>query len=297
MRRRLPPLNPLRAFEASARHLQVAKAADELNVTASAVSHQLRTLEAALGVALFDRSRKRLKLTPQGAALLPSINAAFQTIADATARIGETSMAGDLVISCPIALTSRWLARHIGEFLRQNPEVNLRIIPSNDDREIYTPAVDLCIRYGNGRWQGRRVTALCTVALFPVCSPMLMNGPHPIRAVRDLGHHLLLCEDDGTEWARWLLGASGRLAEFRTVPLGNAHIAMESAIHGQGVALGDNILAKDDLTEGRLVRLFEATIPAEHAYHIVCRHELAETPLVSGFIQWIEGKIRDGEGG
>jgi LysR family glycine cleavage system transcriptional activator len=297
MRRRLPPLNPLRAFEASARHLQVARAADELNVTPSAVSHQLRTLEAALGVTLFDRTKKRLRLTPQGAALLPSINAAFQTIADAAARIGDASMAGDLVISCPIALTSRWLVRHIGEFLRQYPEVNLKIIPSNDDREIYAPGVDLSIRYGNGRWQGRRVTALCTVALFPVCSPMLMNGPHPIRAVRDLQHHLLLCEDDGSEWARWLLGASGRLAEFRTVPLGNAHVALEGAVSGQGVALGDGILAQDDLTEGRLVRLFETSIPAEHAYHVVCRHELAETPLVGGFIQWLEDKIRDGDRG
>jgi LysR family glycine cleavage system transcriptional activator len=297
MRRRLPPLNPLRAFEAAARHLQIAKAAAELNVTPSAVSHQLRTLEESLGVALFDRTKRQLKLTPHGAALLPSINSAFQTIADAAAKVGDASMAGDLVISSPVALTSRWLVRHIGEFLRQHPQVNLRIIPSNDDKEIYAPAVDLCIRYGNGRWSGRRVTALCTVALFPVCSPMLMNGPHPIRAVRDLQHHLLLCEDDGTEWARWLLGASGSLAEFRATGLGNAHIALEGAIFGQGVALGDSILAKDDLTEGRLVRLFEATIPAEHAYHIVCRHELAETPLVGGFIAWIEGKLRDGQTG
>ncbi|GGF28845.1 LysR family transcriptional regulator [Aliidongia dinghuensis] len=294
MRQRLPPLNPLRAFEASARHLQVAKAADELNVTPSAVSHQLKTLEAALGVTLFDRTKRRLKLTPQGAALLPSINAAFQTIADATAKIGDGAMAGDLVISCPVALTSRWLVRHIGEFLRQNPAVNLKLIPSNDDREIYTPAVDLCIRYGNGRWHGRRVTALCSVALFPVASPMLMNGPHPIRTVRDLQHHLLLCEDDGTEWARWLLNAAGHAADFRTVPLGNAHIALEGAVCGQGVALGDSVIAADDLAEGRLVRLFETTIPAEHAYHVVCRPELAETPLVGGFIQWLEAKIREG---
>jgi LysR family glycine cleavage system transcriptional activator len=297
MRRRLPPLNPLRAFEASARHLQVARAADELNVTPSAVSHQLRTLEEALGVVLFDRTKKRLKLTPQGAALLPAINTAFQTIADAAAKIGDASMAGDLVISCPIALTSRWLVRHIGEFLKQHPEVNLKIIPSNDDREIYSPTVDLSIRYGNGRWQGRRVTALYTVALFPMCSPMLMNGPHPIRAVRDLEHHLLLCEDTGSEWARWLLNASGSLAEFRTIGLGNAHIALEGAVCGQGVALGDRVLAHDDLTEGRLVRLFETTIPAEHAYHVVCRHELAETPLVGGFIQWLEDKIREGDVG
>src|SRR5579859_3429839 len=121
MRRRLPPLNPLRAFEASARHLHIAKAAAELNVTPSAVSHQLRALEAALGVALFDRTKRQLKLTPQAAALLPSINSAFQTIADAAAKLGDASMAGDLVISTPIALTSRWLVRHVGEFLRHHP--------------------------------------------------------------------------------------------------------------------------------------------------------------------------------
>ncbi len=233
MRSRLPPLNPLRAFEATARHSLVAKAAEELNVTASAVSHQLRVLETSLGVQLFIRAKGRLKLTPHGAAMLPAIRSAFQMIADAAAKIDYASMSGDLVVSAPVGITSRWLIRHIGDFMRQYPEINLKLVPSNEEKEIYSPQVDLCVRYGNGSWRDRRVSLLCSVALFPVSSPMLMNGPHPIRSVRDLRHHVLLCEDEGLEWRRWLLAASSSAApEFRTSKLGNVHLSREARPRG-----------------------------------------------------------------
>jgi LysR family glycine cleavage system transcriptional activator len=228
--------------------------------------------------------------------MLPAIRSAFQMIADAAAKIDYASMSGDLVVSAPVGITSRWLIRHIGDFMRQYPEINLKLVPSNEEKEIYSPQVDLCVRYGNGSWRDRRVSLLCSVALFPVSSPMLMNGPHPIRSVRDLRHHVLLCEDEGLEWRRWLLAASSSTApEFRTSKLGNVHLALEAAIFGHGVALGDSILAKHDLAEGRLVRLFEVTIPGEHAYYTICRHELAETPLVSAFSDWLEEKMRQGE--
>lgn len=129
MRHRLPPLNPLRAFEATARHGTVASAADELNVTASAVSHQIRVLESTLGVALFIRSKARVKLTPAGEALLQPVKNAFDMIATAVVRLDSPAIAGDLVVSAPLLFTSRWLARHIGDFLEQFPAVNLEAHP------------------------------------------------------------------------------------------------------------------------------------------------------------------------
>jgi LysR family glycine cleavage system transcriptional activator len=292
MRSRLPPLNPLRAFEATARHATVAKAAEELNVTASAVSHQLRVLEESLGVALFIRSRARLKLTLDGEALLPSVRAAFEMIASAFVKVGSPVIAGDLVISAPLSFTSRWLARHIGDFLRQYPAVNLKVIPSNDDKEVYSPDVDVCVRYGEAQWRDRSVTLLEHPTLFPVVSPALMNGPKAIRSGDDLRHYALFCEHRGS-WMRWLMEASVDKPErMRVLEIGNAHIAIEAALHGQGVALGDSISVRDDLTEGTLVRPFKATVPARHPYHIVRRPELAEAPLASAFVFWLESKVR-----
>src|SRR5260221_6821420 len=226
VRSRLPPLNALRAFDATARHLTVARAADELSVTPSAVSHQLRTLEDALGVQLFTRNRTRLKLTSHGEALLPSVRAAFQMIAAAAARVGDSVMVGDLVVSAPVGLSSRLLTRHVGEFLVAHPDVRFKLIASNEDKEVYSPSVDVCIRYGTGIWPDRQVRLLSPVAIFPLCSPALINGPHGVRTIDDLKHHLLLCEDGGAEWTRWLLAAGARTDGFRMTEMGNAHIAI-----------------------------------------------------------------------
>ncbi|WP_423760205.1 LysR substrate-binding domain-containing protein [Burkholderia sp. NLJ2] len=287
MRNRLPPLNPLRAFEAAARRGSVSAAADELHVTASAVSHQIRILESTLGVALFVRSKARVKLTPEGEALLEPVGAAFDMIANATVRLDSPAAVGDLVVSTPLSLTSRWLARHIGDFLERYPGIHLKVIPSNDEREIYSTDVDVCIRYGEGNWRNRHVELLEHPALFPVVSPALMNGPDAIRKVQDLAGRTLFCEHAGS-WMRWLAEANAdKLPGIRILEIGNAHIGVEAAVHGQGVALGDSLSVRDDLIDGTLVRPFSATVPSRHAYYLVTRHELTETPLVTAFTSWL----------
>jgi LysR family glycine cleavage system transcriptional activator len=204
-------------------------------------------------------------------------------------------MVGDLVVSAPVGLSSRLITRHIGEFLNAHPDVRFRLIASNDDKEVYSPSVDVCIRYGTGIWPDRQVRLLSPVALFPVCSPALINGLQGVREPADLNHHLLLCEDGGAEWTRWLLAAGVAANGFRMTEMGNFHIAVEAALHGQGVALGDSLLVGDDLAEGRLVRLFERSVPAKHAYYMVCRHEVSESPLVAGFTDWMLSKVRAAE--
>lgn len=290
-RTRLPPLNALRAFDATARHLTVVKAADELSVTPSAVSHQLRALEDALGVTLFDRQKKRLKLTVQGEALLPAVRSAFQMIATAALRMADARVAGDLVVSAPLGMSSRFLTRHIADFLGAHPDIRFKLIASNDDKEVYLPSVDLCIRYGTGIWPDRLVRQLSPVEIFPVCSPALINGPDGIRELEDLHKHPILCEDGGA-WTRWLLAAGAPAEAFRLTELGNAHVAIEAAVQGQGTAMGDSLLVADDLAEGRLVRPFQHSLPAKHAYYLVCRRESCDSPLVAAFTEWIGSRIR-----
>jgi LysR family glycine cleavage system transcriptional activator len=291
-RSRLPPLNALRAFDATARHLTVVQAAAELSVTPSAVSHQLRTLEDFLGVQLFSRNKARLKLTAQGESLLPSIRAAFQMIATASARLNDAAMVGDLVVSVPVGLASRLLTRHIGEFLLRYPDVRFKLIASNDAKEVYLPSVDISIRYGTGIWPERQVRLLSDVELFAVCNPAILNGVKVVRAPQDLKRHILLCEDAGAEWTRWLLAAGMEANGFRMTEMGNAHIAIEAALHGQGIGLGDSMLVGDDLATGRLVRVLQGSVQAKHAYYLVCRHEVCESPLVAAFADWMLRMVR-----
>lgn len=292
MRHRLPPLNPLRAFEATARRGTVASAAEELNVTASAVSHQIRALETSLGVDLFVRTKARVKLTPQGEALIQPLKRAFDMIATAVVKLDSPVVAGDLVVSAPMLFTSRWLARHIGDFLAQFPAVTLKLVPSNDDKEVYSADIDLCVRYGDGRWRDRDVTFITHPVLFPVVGPALMNGERALRTVQDLAHRTLFCEH-ADSWQRWLAEASATQVEgVRILEIGIAHVGIEAALHGQGVALGDSFSVSDDLADGTLIRPFSVQVPAKHAYYWVCRPELSEAPCVAAFMRWAESKLR-----
>ena len=293
-RHRMPPLNALRAFDATARHLTVVRAADELNVTPSAVSHQLRTLEDALGVQLFTRIGTRLKLSLHGEALLPSIRSAFQMIAAGTARLEAPLVMGRLVVSAPPGFASRVITRHIGEFLLQYPDVDFQLIASNEDKEVFQSSVDLCIRYGNGLWADRRTQLLAFLDQFPVCSPAWLQRRPALLSVEDLRGYPLLCEDAGSEWTRWLLsaGAADDASGFRLTGMGNSHMAIDAAVHGQGIALANVLLVGDDLAEGRLVRLFAGSLPARHAYYTVCRHEAHAHPVVAAFVEWISARVR-----
>ena len=293
MRKRLPPLNPLRAFEASARYLSVSRAANELNVTPGAVSHQIRALEEALKATLFRRDGGRLRLTPQGSSLLPAVTTAFDSIAEASALLTRPTTEGDLVVSCAPALTSFWLIPHLGSFAKRYPGIRLKLIASADDRDISSQDIDLCIRYGNGAWPDRHVELWTQLVLFPVCSPTLVNAK-PLREVSDLASHILLQGDDGREWQNWLSAAGApALAAYRHYNMSDVHLAIETAIHGHGVALGDSISTSRLLAEGSLIMPFTLEVPAPAALYIVCRSELRKAPIVQAFIDWMTAQIKE----
>lgn len=287
MSSRLPPLNPLRAFEATARRGSVAAAARELNVTHGAISHQIRALELSINATLFERGGRRLKLTPQGAFLLPTVTHAFSEIAAATAAMTRPATSGHLRIACVPALLSLWMIPRLHAFTQQFPEVQLSLIASNDPAHLHSRDIDLCMLYGDGHWSDVWCLLWSRLELFPVISPTLLNT-RPLRSIRDLQNHIILHGDDGREWNTWLAAADARdLQRNRQHFMSDARLSTEAALHNQGVALGDTITASSLIARGELVVPFERTVPANDAFYVACRNESRAAPIVRTFIDWL----------
>lgn len=287
MSSRLPPLNPLRAFEATARRGSVSAAARELNVTHGAISHQIRALEQSLKATLFERGGKWLKLTPQGALLLPVVSNAFSEIAAVKTAMMRPATSGALRVTCVPALLSLWMIPRLHEFTEQYPDVRLTLIASNEPAGLYSSDIDLCLLYGNGKWSDCWIRLWSRIDLFPVVSPSLMNM-RPLRSVRDLRDHVLLHGDDGTEWNTWLTAAdAASMQGGRQHIMSDARLSTEAALHGQGVALGDTITSGRMIARGELIAPFDLTVPANDAFFIACRNEMHAAPIVRVFIDWL----------
>lgn len=287
MTKRLPPLNPLRAFEAAARHLSMSRAAAELNVTHGAVSHQVRSLERTLKTRLFIRDGGTIKLSAHGAALLPRVTQAFASITDAVALLTQPSAEGDLAISCLPSLMTFWLIPRLNRFSQRHPGIRLKLIASNDKRLVNSQDIDVWITYGIEAWPNRDWKLWFEPSLFPVCSPALINS-RPIRGVDDLRGHALLHADDGREWNTWLSAAGvPELASGSQHVMSDAHLATQAAIHGHGIALCDSLTGVDLLAEGRLIVPIDLNIVAPEAFYIVYRRELNRSALVRTFIDWL----------
>jgi len=287
MTSRLPPLNPLRAFEATARQGSVSAAARELNVTHGAVSHQIKALEEALGAALFERGGKRLKLTAQGALLLPAVTTAFGEIAAATALMKRPEASGELTVACVPGLLSFWIVPRLNRFTEQYPGVSVTFIASNDAANLRSPDVDVCVLYGDGNWPDCWTRLWSHLRLFPVISPTLLNS-RPLRTIRDLADHTLIHGDDGREWNTWLAAADAvHMPRGRQHFMSDARLSTEAALHGQGVALGDTITAGNLIARGELAVPFDLTVPANDAFHVACRQALRRAPIVRVFIDWL----------
>jgi LysR family transcriptional regulator, glycine cleavage system transcriptional activator len=176
MPRRLPPLNALKAFEAAARHESFTRAAEELCVTQGAVSHQVKALEAELGLKLFNRERQRLVITEAGRAYLAIVRDAFDRISDGTQRLLQRQRGGALTVSTSPNFAAKWLVHRLGRFAEVHPEIDLRISASLHHVDFAREDIDLAVRHGDGIASGLHVTRLCAEELFPVCSPKLLNS-------------------------------------------------------------------------------------------------------------------------
>jgi LysR family glycine cleavage system transcriptional activator len=288
MSRRLPPLNALRAFEAAARHLSFTRAAAELHVTQTAISHQIKALEERLGVRLFRRLPRGLLLTEAAQRLLPPVRDAFDQIAAATERLAAGGAGTTLTVSVLPSFAAKWLVPRLGRFRAAHPNLDLRISASSELVDFARDDVDVGIRMGSGVYPGLRVERLFGEALVPVCSPLLREGPHPLLRPEDLEHHVLLHDDDYAAWELWLrlAGVSGVPARRGPV-FTDSGMVVQAAAEGQGVALARRVLAAGDLAAGRLIQPFDVSIPHDLAYYLVCPEATAEQAKIVAFRSWL----------
>jgi LysR family glycine cleavage system transcriptional activator len=288
MRRRLPSLNAIRAFEAAARHESFTKAADELCVTQGAVSQQVKSLEAELGLALFRRERQRLALTPAGRAYLATARDALDRLAEGTSRLLAQHKAGVLDVSASPNFAAKWLVHRLGRFAEAHPGIALRISATMHHVEFAREDVDLAIRHGDGRWPDLDVVKLADEQLFPVASPRLAGTRAAARRSALLARATLLHSVDRSDWSRWLAAAGIADVDVERGPVfSQASMAIDAAIDGQGIALARTALAAWDLVAGRLVRPFGPALDVPYAYWIVTpKGAPARTPIAR-FRDWL----------
>jgi LysR family glycine cleavage system transcriptional activator len=291
MRLQLPPLHALKAFDAAARQLSFTRAGEAIGVTHGAISHQIRSLEAHLGTALFERLGNRLRLTPEGEALAAQVRAAFEILTGAAASLPKSNVRGEVAISVPPGLSCLWLTYEIPSFLARYPDITLRLVPSNEVRELHSADIDLWIRYGTGAWPDRHVELLSEVYLFPVCSPQLLNASPQLRRPDQWWTAPLLCADDGYEWDVWLAGTGQLRRPAKRHYLGNALMAVEMCVSGFGVALGDNIITSRYLADGRLVRPFDVSVKVAESFFLVTRQGAKDKPAIMLLSDWIRERF------
>jgi len=288
MLRRLPSLNALKAFEAAARHESFTKAADELSVTQGAVSHQVKALEVELGLRLFNRERQRLVITDAGRSYLEVVRDAFDRLAAGTNRVLQLQTSGVLAVTTSPNFATKWLVHRLGRFIEAHPEIDLRVSGSHQHVDFAREDIDLAVRHGDGQWPGMSVTRLCAEELFPVCSPKFMRGRSALRSPEDLKRHTLLHVNDRRDWSQWLEAADVKTTDIERGPIFNqAHMAIDAAVNGQGIALSRTALVAWDLCAGRLVRPFPLALKAPYAYWIVCPKSTADLPKISMFREWL----------
>ncbi|HEX2555687.1 MAG TPA: transcriptional regulator GcvA [Microvirga sp.] len=296
-RRRLPPLNALRAFEAAARHGSFHAAADELAVTPGAVAQHVKALEAWLRLPLFRRLPSRgVVLTLAGQRYAASVSRLLDELAEATRRLVQQDNAHVLTVSTIHSFAAQWLIPRLGAFRAQNPGLDVRVVASNAMTDFAREEVDLVIRYGRGGYPGLMSELLMEETFFPVCAPALVaGGEHPLRRPEDLVHHTLLHEEgdvtipDMIGWPQWLAAAGVRGVDPRRGPrFTHTFLALQAAAGGQGVAIVTSVLIGDDVASGRLVRPFGPDVPSPYSYYLVCPPAAAELPKVQAFWRWIK---------
>ena len=296
MSRRLPPLNGLRAFEAAARHLSFTKAAEELNVTPGAISHQVKALEEVIGQPLFHRRTRALLLTEAGQRAVPALREGFDRLAEGAVAMAARVESGVLTISTSPTTAGRWLVPRLDSFYAAHPDIDIHLHASLDVVDFDRDNIDAAIRYGGGRYPGLHTTLLAEDVIAPVCSPALLDGPHPLRIPDDLRHHHLIHtvveEFHGIypTWDMWLRAAGvSDIDTRRGSRFMLSGLTIQAAVRGQGVALGEQLIVGDDLAAGRLVKPFDPAlnIQSEFAYYFVCPVERRDDPQIAAFRDWL----------
>ena len=295
VRTNLPPLNGLRTFEAAARLLNFSRAADELNVTPSAVSHQIRDLEDRVGIALFRRNRKTLLLTEAGQILLLGVQSALGVLARSMDELHALTHTPVLTVSVPPSVAIKWLVPRLQTFRKRHPDIDVRISTDVELPNLGSGDVDIAVHYGDGDYPDLVAELLVANSVAPMCSPSLLEADPPLRRPEDLRHFTLLHDIGGDEagnpaydWETWLAGHGVTNVDASLgLRFNTSADVLNAAVAGAGVAIGKTALAVDDLKSGRLVCLFGAIVPEYSAYYIVHAPGRAVRAKIAPFRDWL----------
>lgn len=283
------PLNALRAFEVSARHLSFTRAAEELHLTQTAVSQHVRNLEQRLGKRLFRRVPKGLALTDEGMILLPTLVESFERMASVIERIRTTQKREVLSVGSVGSFAVGWLMPHLRDFQAREPFVEVRLFTNNNRVDLAGEGLDYAIRFGDGHWHGTEAVHLLDAPLAAVCAPQVAQR---IASVRDLGRETLLRSYRADEWSAWFK-AAGVTPPLLTGPMFDSSLVLaNAAAQGAGIALLPIRLFSRDIRQGRLVRLFDIEL-ALGSYWLTRLETRRETEAMLAFRAWLEQCCRE----
>ena len=288
MARKSTPLNALRSFEAAARLLSFTEAAKELNVTQAAVSHQVKSIEEYLGIALFNRNPRRLTLTTQGRQLLPEITEAFDKISNALDAIEVKPDSNLITVRLAPSFAAKWLSPRLKYFWMQHPEIDLSLFHAHPAVDFEREQIDIAVTYGKGDWPGVVSERLLSLDFFPVCCPDYLTGENPLTELENIFSYALLHDADYECWKDWLnLAGLDSVQANRGTIIDDTNVLIQAAIDGQGVALGSTTFVQDHLDAGRLVKPFTQILKNEYSYYVVCPESHLNNPSVSAFRDWL----------
>jgi DNA-binding transcriptional LysR family regulator len=299
--RRLPALDLLNGFEAAARHLSFTRAGEELFLTQSALSRQIQALEEQLGVVLFERRHRSLRLTEAGQVLQVAARSVLDQLGLAVARIRREQSVQPLTISTSIPFASLWLLPRLPRFRERHPDIDVFISADNRILDLDREHIDLAVRYCPESMAPRHAERLFGERLQPVCSPALASDPsRPLKDPGDLARHVLLKLDDDRgrypwlNWAQWF--AAIGIPEPRPAGLvrfNQYDLLIRAAIDGQGIALGRSPLVDQLVAQGQLVALFGGRHVTTRAYFVVRGVQAAQRPEAQAFIDWLRDEARE----
>ncbi|MFV3372465.1 LysR substrate-binding domain-containing protein [Pseudomonas sp. NY15435] len=290
MTNRLPPLNTLKTFEVAARHLSFTQASLELNVTPSAISHQIKLLEENLGIRLFRRENNRLLLTDAGSYLLPECSRTFAHLLDVTQKVRELGNGRPLSIALRPYFAQKWLMPRVSSFWQQHPEIELSLHHTIQFSPTSLDTYDIAIAWASGHFPGLESYLLVNGDLTPVCSPRTLTAlGEPVTAA-SLAGQVLLDEETPDNWDRWLeMAGQPRLKPFKRVSIDDTNVRLHAAIDGQGFILTCLSLLDRELSEGTLVAPFHTALP-HYSYYLLYRPDVLNNPQARIFIEWLKAQ-------
>jgi LysR family transcriptional regulator, glycine cleavage system transcriptional activator len=288
MKRTLPPFPAVRAFEAAARRQSFKLAAEELCVTQSAISHQVKGLEEFVGTLLFHRTANGVKLTQSGADYFDDLVLILNQLAASTERTIGVDMEGSLSICATPAFASRWMLQRLEKFNYAYPEIELVLTTTDNPIQFPKENVDVLIQYGQEPMKGFRVEPFMTTTRFPICSPEFLKKWPAIENSDDLAKVTLLSDVVGDDWANWFACAGSTLPSTARGPrFAHCELSMKAAEEGQGIALGYGALIDDEIASGKLIKVLDLETPPKVIYSLTCPESRSNHPRIATFRNWV----------